>query len=215
MWTRAQLSCSESIWLVPDPNCVWGQIVTNLPSALGDVAAKLSSCESKILMSDRSIRTSQLIDCRFVFPIATIVRSRMMKTLCKYCKSAGRYGANSFLSLSSPSKNDSARGGIPSAQLVLLRVSKPTTSINRDRHHSPYGHYDTAEPQPSARYFQILIFLEWHPCEILPFTRDMQTDLGCQVYGRATHQVRHILVHGIRWQPPSAKDQQTLDDRYW
>lgn len=28
----------------------------------------------------------------------------------------------------------------------------------------------------------------------------------------ATHEVGHVLVHGVRWDPPYAEDQQTFDD---
>jgi len=41
----------------------------------------------------------------------------------------------------------------------------------------------------------------------------MQSNLGRQVNRSTTKHMRHVLVHGIRRQPPGTEDQKALDDR--
>jgi hypothetical protein len=62
----------------------------------------------------------------------------------------------------------------------------------------PYRNNDTAKPKFSAMNLQGLVFLDRRSGEVLANARDMETDLSRKMYCGATHQMRCILVHGVR-----------------
>jgi hypothetical protein len=69
---------------------------------------------------------SQFGNLKSVLTIADMARRRIMCALWRNCRLVGRCIAISSRSLSSPPKRGSAitRGGMPSAQLDLSRVSR-------------------------------------------------------------------------------------------
>jgi hypothetical protein len=70
-------------------------------------------------------------------------------------------------SCSSPSKKDSARGGMPSTQLVLDVVSTSPVTVVKV---SPYRYDDATQPKSGALHLERLVLLEWHPSKVLAYT---------------------------------------------